>query len=87
MWLTIVKSNLTKKAKALLISKYINYHITKYDEIISHDGNVGEYFESDIYTLNIIIYKDNKYYKHIYMMENWFDKRLINYELYDIQLC
>lgn len=83
MWLEIVKSKLTMRAKALLTLKYINKDIKHYEEIITHDGNCGEYFESNIYTLNITYYENQKYYKHIYMMENWFDKTPINYFLYD----
>jgi len=80
MWQTIVKSKLTTKAKALLISKYINQNIIKYEETISHDGNIGEDFESDIYTLKITI--DNN--THIYIMENWFHTKT-DYYLFEIQ--
>ena len=80
MWLKIVKSNITNKAKALLISKYINQNITNYEETISHDGNIGEDFASDIYNLKITIDNIN----HIYIMENWFNKKT-DYYLFQIE--
>jgi hypothetical protein len=83
MWLEIVKSKLTNKAKALLITKYINKNIITYKETITHDGNISEYFESNIYTFDIKFYDNEILYTHTYIMEDWFENRPINYELYD----
>jgi hypothetical protein len=82
MWQEIVKSKLTKSAKATL-TNLINDDIKYYKETITHDGNDGEYFQSDIYDLHIITFSENKYKHHHYHMEDWKNKTHIHYYLLD----
>jgi len=72
-------TKLTNSAKSIL-TKLID--IKFYQELITHDGNDGEYFQSDIYDLYIITdNNDNTYTYYNYHMENWKDNKLIWYTL------